>query len=473
MVRKCVLMATLVAVMQMILVSAQPALPNGVVLGAVGGVTRTSAVIGFRTQSASRVQVVYHVCNNNRQFNTNSPSLQVSGQTVTTRNNDDLTGSIQLNNLTPDTRYCYRIRVDGAIQNVPDVYEQMFKTFPSYSTSFEFSVFSDCSNNGEHDSPARAYVAGGHIGNYDPLFALQIGDFDHTDPMSIQASREMHRRVRDTRYQAGAQFTAHIMTKMALYHIWDDHDYCDNDSDRFCVNKEGATKAFREYFPGYPYANPQNGLWYSFRAGPAELFVVDTRSRRDPGAWPDIAGKSMLDGGNSIADDQITWLLNGLRSSSATWKIIVSSTGANQYARIMTTQDNWTAYRTEAARIRQFIETNNLRNIVMISGDIHTGGGIDDGRNSLWGIPEVTVPHTNLQTGWNIQHVGTWSHGVVSGDNSQRRGEGFVSVAVSTRALRIRVCDRDGQAKLTMTLNARGNVRRRSHGSEGLDEVFP
>ena len=46
-----------------LLVSAQQPIPDGTSLGAVGGVTRMSTVIGFRTErngSGVQVQVLYH-----------------------------------------------------------------------------------------------------------------------------------------------------------------------------------------------------------------------------------------------------------------------------------------------------------------------------------------------------------------------------------------------------------------------------
>lgn len=439
--------------------NAQPPLPPGMVLGAVGGVTRSSAVVGFRTESpGARVQVIYHPALGNRQFNPNHPTARTTSQPFTTRSQDDNTGSIRLTGLREDTLYLYRIVVNNKIQQVPSAYEQMFRTFPSPGQEVVFSVFTDASNNAEVNNPAKAYESGGYNpgSSRDPLFALQIGDFDHSNPMSIRESRAMHKWIRDTRTNAGAQFVANVLTKMSLAHIWDDHDYCDNDSDRTCPHKGGATKAFREYYPGYPQANPSEGIWYSFRAGDAELFVIDTRSRRDPGTWPDNEDKSMLDGGGSIPNDQVNWLLQGVTSSSATWKIIVSSTPTNRYSRIGVTRDNWTTYSAEANRIARFFRQNPVDNVVLITGDIHTGGGIDDGRNSLWGLPEVTVPHTNLHQGWNIEHVGRWSDGIVSGDNSQLRGEGYVSVRVTPRSLTLNVCDRDGRLKLGKTFTARG-----------------
>ncbi|CAB9502743.1 alkaline phosphatase [Seminavis robusta] len=461
---------------------AQSALPNGAILGVVGGVTRTRAVVGFRSQQSAQVWVAYHRRRGGQQgFQSNDPNLHYSKDRVVTSPSNDFTGSITLSNLQEDTTYFYRIVINGVTQNVPREYEQMFRTFPR-SGRVDFSVFSDTWVNGnghtgqEYNRAAKSYESGGYYQQSDrPLFALQIGDFDHRNPLTLDDSRRMHREMRDTRFQSGAQFTANILTKMCVAHMWDDHDYCTNDSDMYCPSKRTSTQAFREYYPGYAEANPSYGLWYKFRAGDAELFVLDTRSRRDPNNSANTAAKSMLNGGGGIPNDQLTWLLNGLRQSSATWKIIVSSTGGNLYARLNTSTDNWRSFPSEVNRIRNFLQSNRIQNVVMISGDIHSGGGIDNGSNNVFGIPEMTVPHTNMpmQAPSHNMPWGVWSQGVLPGVNSQLQGEGYASVSVNSNSLIFRTHDRDGRVRLRYSLQRRrssGNLRGRI--GAGSDELF-
>ncbi|NIR25673.1 MAG: hypothetical protein GWN77_01620, partial [Gammaproteobacteria bacterium] len=97
--------------------------------------------------------------------------------------------------------------------------------------------------------------------------------------------------------------------------MWDDHDYCGQDEDRFCSWRSDAWQAFKEHWPTYTLANGSNGLWHSFTCGDAEVFVLDTRSQRDDNTDTDNSSKSMLDGA-LIADDQKDWLKNGLNNST-------------------------------------------------------------------------------------------------------------------------------------------------------------
>src|SRR5687768_17705662 len=40
--------------------------------------------------------------------------------------------------------------------------------------------------------------------------------------------------------------------------------------------------------------------------------------------------------------------------------------------------------------------SNQIGGVIVVSADLHSGGGIDNGSNA--GLPEITVPHTNLNT---------------------------------------------------------------------------
>lgn len=68
--------------------------------------------------------------------------------------------------------------------------------------------------------------------------------------------------------------------------------------------------------------------------------MLDTRSQRDDISDTDDASKSMLDGDNLPTNDQKTWLLDGLKNSTAKWKLVVSSVTANTSAR-PASNDHW------------------------------------------------------------------------------------------------------------------------------------
>ena len=392
----------------------------------VGAVTTNSAKIALRTDSAASVVVEYDTSSS-----FTNPTVSNS---ITTASTSDYTAIFSLSSLSANTTYYYRVKVGGVLQSL-DAME--FSTFPA-SGSYTFSVFADVAPT---DSAATAYA-----GAANTLFAVQLGDFDHGDPTTLAASRQMHRDMRDKTKTHGQAFVNRIAKRRALVHMWDDHDYCGNDEDRFCSSRSTAWQAFKEYYPTYTLANGSNGLWHKFTVGDAEFFVLDLRSQRDAGTDTDNSDKSMLDGA-LITNDQKDWFLDGLKNSTAKWKIVLSTVTFNEDARPAST-DIWHSYSTEAAAIKTYLTNNSIEDVVVISADIHTGGGIDDGTNSLIGVPEMTVAHTNL-AGGNKLNLGTWSEGVTAGKPG---GAGYSTVAVSSTSVVLKAYAANGTLRHSYTV---------------------
>jgi alkaline phosphatase D len=219
-------------------------------------------------------------------------------------------------------------------------------------------------------------------------------------------------------------------------HIWDDHDY--GDGDRTFKYRAAAMQAFRDDFPTYPLRSSQ-GFWQSFRYAEAEVFVLDLRSMRDPDKKADDARKSML------GATQKTWLLNGLRTSTATWKFIVSSSVWNPHSKPV---DSWALYRHEQDEIVDFIRTNSITGVIFMSGDIHSGGAIDDGTNSYF--PEISVPNTNTQssTCTGGGGCGTWSEGYTVGAEYA----GYAAFHVTPDSVTIDAMGTSGEIRHSLTV---------------------
>jgi alkaline phosphatase D len=373
----------------------------------VGAVTPTTAKIHVRTASIEVVAIEYA---DNKNFRN---SLLTPA--VTTIASNDYTAQFSLSGLSANTVYWYRVRYGSMVQST--AYVMKFSTFPT-SGAFTFAVFADVAPT---DRAAAAY---GNANDDGAQFALQIGDFDHGNPSTLAEMRLMHRRMRDNTTLHGADFTQQIASKMPVVHVWDDHDYGGNDTDKNFSGRANAWQAFDEYWPGYARPNSGAGLWHSFTVADAEFFVLDLRSQRDPGADTDNASKSMLDG-DLITDDQKDWLKAGLAASTKTWKFIVSSVTMNATARPAST-DHWGSYQTELIELAYFIANAEIDGVIVLTGDLHTGGALDDGTNSGLGFPELCVPHTNLLVG-NTANLGTWSEGATEG----ARGYGLVEVGSS------------------------------------------
>ena len=183
----------------------------------VGGVTTSKAKIQFRTDMATTSGVVI-------QYATTEAGLAAPSATtsVATAAGSDFTATVELDGLTEDQTYFYKILVDGVDSG--SVYK--FNTPPpaGAGATCTLAVFADVSN---EDLPAPAYAMG-HAHN--PTMAFQIGDFNHGSPFNPRRgttpARDMHKLMRDPSTLHGADFVNHVASQMPLMHIFDDHDYC-------------------------------------------------------------------------------------------------------------------------------------------------------------------------------------------------------------------------------------------------------
>jgi len=383
----------------------------------VSAVDETSAIVFVRTRGDASVLAVYST----------DPAFSVNvhrSPRVDAHAARDYTAHIPLTDLQPATTYYYRIVVGWRV--VPSPVMPHFTTAPPRKSviDFRFAVFADLISRSGLAAPAYSSAA-----NDGPAFVLQIGDFDHRDPgnprggstVSIENWRAMHRDVLG-RTASGQEFAAAIASSFPLYHIWDDHDFGDNNADRTAPWKSLATQAFREYYPTFSLPNADGGFWYSFLYAQVEVFVLDLRSQRDPDDEPDTADKSMLDGA-AIAAGQRDWLQAALIASTARWKVLISSSVWNPNSKKV---DSWYLFRNEQAALVEFIHQNGITGVVILSGDLHSAGAIDDGTNSFF--PELSVPPTNISGPSDCTggYCGEWSEGVLVG--SDRSGYGLVIV---------------------------------------------
>lgn len=402
----------------------------------VGGVTDVRARIFARTDVAASVAVKYST-------KSNLSNAATSGS-VSTTSDHDFTAIVQIDGLKALTKYYYTILVNGKAQESSPY--PTFTTFPTAGStgSFNFSVFSDLQTTTKDTSVgAPAYQAGLNLGS---AFAIQSGDFDHRNPQTLDDMRLMNRQVRGPYDAAGADFAKYIGTTMPMDHVFDDHDYGMDNGNQFWQGKAAAIQAYEEYYPTYDLPNPTNGIWHDFTYGMADFYMLDLRTQRDANANPDGPNHSMLDG-THIANGEKEWLKASLLASKAKWKFVISSIPFNPTSKGVE-GDPWGGYQYERAELLNFIKKNNITGVVLISGDLHSGGAIDDGTNS--GLPEISTPHTNIVNAGTTGNPGIWSQGIVPGFNNP----GFDYIQVFSDHVVLQTRGADGSLRISYTLNA-------------------
>jgi len=398
----------------------------------VGAVTDTTARVFARTNTASRVQIRYGT----------KPDLSDAQRSSVqaTDTSTDFTTIIPLTGLAPSTTYYVDVLVNDASQlTAPYPY---FKTFPppGSSQNFSFVLLTDSSITRNRYVKTFLNADAEH-----PDFVILGGDFPHGRPNTLEKKEWNFKAI----YSAGTSpamrdFVKTILAHYAVAHMWDDHDYGPDNGDKTYALKQMSLQVLREYFPTYPMT--QYGDWQKFSYGQADFFLLDARSQRDSALSPNTLTKSMLDGDHLGAQGQLTWLENGLKQSTARWKFMISPVPFNATSK---PTDSWAAFPAERRALIDFIQTNNITGIIILSGDLHMGG-IDDGTHSTF--PEMVVNGTNGAGCTSTQTPGIWSEGTYDNGKQPCNGYGVITVMTHPDRVLLQVKDSDGKTRLSFTV---------------------
>jgi alkaline phosphatase D len=314
----------------------------------------------------------------------------------------DFTVHLPVTGLTPDTAYEYRFRAGSAVSETG-----AFTTPPAPATPapmrFVFAGDSDGTRDASGTPAHGEFDVLRAAASEDPAFFLYLGDTIYADRGAPATTLDAYRaKYRDNREYAALR---EILALTSVVTMWDDHEVTDNFAGRTVdpALLDAGRRAFREYWPT-EHAGRTEVLYRSLRFGAGvELIVLDTRSFRDPpaadicdndplpaGARPDapenlrgvreIAGLSpdlpsdcidTLDdpGRSMLGGEQKQFLLDRLRDSDATWKIVATS--VPMQALLFQPYDRWEGYTAERREVLQFIRDNGVRNVVFISTDLH------------------------------------------------------------------------------------------------------
>jgi alkaline phosphatase D len=360
---------------------------------AVGDVSSQSALLWLRTDGPASVQIEWATVSRwERASKLATVVAPVSRTTpVTTTAETDYTLTIPLEGLSPATRYRYHVLVGSADQTTRQLpaslaAEGEFTTLPDETTSaaVTFAWSGDLGGQGRCRQGVGGYSIFDVIHRQNVDFFLFLGDTiygDHVCPSppnepgaDFKATTLQTYRVRH-RYQRGAEALQRFLRTVPVYVIWDDHEVKNNFAGPFEDQMPVGRQAFREYWPiASPAEDPQR-LYRRVRHGAdLELFILDTRQYRSRNVEPDGPTKTMLGAA------QLAWLLDGLRSSTATWKVIVTSVPLSIPKGGDATvpgNDGWaggpdgTGFERERQVIVDAILSHKIKNVVFLGGDVH------------------------------------------------------------------------------------------------------
>ena len=328
--------------------------------------TVTHRVVGATTPSAAKVTARVSGAGSARLKVSTSSDLRtdpVYSSAVAADANGMVT--LEVTGLAADARYHFGLELDGVL----DTAEQgQFRTHPpaGVATSFQFA-FGNCSNG---DNAVYDFLLA-----RDPLFWIHNGDLHYGNVNSTD--QQLYRDAYNSKLVASKLHNA--VARCALVHVWDDHDFCGDNSDGSSVGRTAVQNVWRQYFPerGLPASNG-DGIYRTFDVGRVRFLVLDLRSHRTPSAAPDDASKTML------GATQKQWFKDTLAASAANPVVFVVSSGP--WNSTDASGDSWSRYGTERQELTDFIQTNVSSGVYFLCGDMH-GIAYDDGTNSPGGLP--------------------------------------------------------------------------------------
>jgi len=287
-------------------------------------------------------------------------------------------GVARITGLRPNTRYTYRL-LDRRGHPLPDVHGQYFQTAPVDGTPDDFTVaFGSCAGESGIDPTQPIFLA---IDALQPDLFLWLGDNTY---FTVADSEWENPQLMEQRWSSARAISnlQPLLAHTPQYATWDDHDYGSNDADSTFLLRADAKRLFEEYWPN-PAAglSSTDGIFFKFTWGRVEFFFLDTRYGRSPNDAQDGAEKVML------SATQWQWLEQGLQSSNADFKVVVSSIQVlSTYHRFET----WNMFPQQRARLIDFIGHKKVSGVFFLSGDRHIGEALRELGPSSYPLVEFT-----------------------------------------------------------------------------------
>jgi len=323
----------------------------------------------------------------------------VSADTFLTNADRDYTVKVEAGGLEPFTQYWYQFQVSDVVSPVGRT-----KTAPAGDASLDQVRFAFTSCALYAMGYFNAYRGLANRDDIDVVFALgdYIYEYGGSDPLAIpfalgRAMLPDHEivtledyRTRHAQYKTDADLQAAHAAHPWIC-TWDDHETTNNShttgADNHTEGEEGtwtqrkhdAIQAYFEWLPVReavnPNRHPDQHLYRNIRYGDlVEFFVLDTRLEgRDP--QPADAEEAADPARHMISPTQEAWLLDGLRTTPAKWKILAQQTMISQLNIAPGSPfslDPWDGYVAQRNRLFDAFASDDIDNVIVITGDIHT-----------------------------------------------------------------------------------------------------
>ena len=373
----------------------------------IGDVLRDRAIIWARADRASQLVVEYSTTEAFRDLR------RVQGPKATA--SSDFTARVDLPDLPPDQTIFFRASFDDG-RTTGEPVSGRFRTAPDSKRDVRFLWAADTVGQGFGINPdlggMRIYET---MRRSQPDFFVHCGDTIYADsPVPSELSlndgsiwrnltTEAKSKVAETLAEFRGNYRYNFMdsnvrrfnAEVPQVWQWDDHEVMNNwskgknlqDDVRYRVKSistlsRRARQAFMEYSP-MRFNSGRPRIYRRIPYGPLlDLFVVDLRSYRSANNY----NRQLRESGETsfLGNDQIRWLQQALKASTAVWKVIacdmpiglIVADGRDAQDRVRfengaNGEGIPLGRELEIARLLQFLKQNRISNVIWITGDVH------------------------------------------------------------------------------------------------------
>lgn len=306
------------------------------------------------------------------------------------------TAKFELTRLEPGTEYEYSIMVNNSKKIVATgkITTQTLWHYRQAPPNFSF-ITGSCAyfNEYTYDRPGRPYGNDSSIfvtmAKEDADFALWLGDNWYTREADYFSKWGLHYRASRDRSLSVLQ---PFLKKMPQYAIWDDHDYGPNDSGKNFILKETSRDVFMKYWSNPSYGMNEQGIYTKVTWNDIDLFMLDSRWFRDPDAAADSVSGMPNPDKRMFGKEQMEWLKDNLLQSNANRAVSfrIIATGS-QVLNSFSPFDCLRHFPVEFNELISFIQANNIKGVLFLTGDRHHSEIIKLERAGAYPLYDITV----------------------------------------------------------------------------------
>ncbi|WP_035120236.1 alkaline phosphatase D family protein [Corynebacterium freneyi] len=381
-------------------------------------------------------------------------TIVLSGEAVAEPAQDN-TVKLDATGLQPDTWYSYRFTVAegdyagqvspiGRTRTAPDANATPDKLGIALTSCANweagyFSAYRDMADNPDVDiimcvgDYIYEYERGGYTGKTGAIR-------DHEPPHEIVSLSDYRRRYGHYRTDKDLQ-AAHAAKPWVV--TWDDHevandtykDGAENHSPEtegdYIARRDAAIQAYLEWLPVRATTFSEGGhLYRAFTYGTlADITMLDLRTYRDKAPEFIKIGETDDPSRTMLGSEQMNFLLNRWKSSTATWNLVGNSVMFTQVLippldpqtsgaitellglpqdGVPYNSDQWDGYAHERRKLIGEMSERNLDNVVFLTGDIHSSWAcnvpVTPGRYPADGIAAAEIVCTSVSAS-NIDDI--------------------------------------------------------------------